>query len=335
MSETTFGPATINGNRYSGYPVGGVITDRFRTLSEWRRINLGANSWHSGVDIAAAEGTPLLAPADGTFVWSGWTKHGLGYITILDHGDCGTLYAHQPATFTGLRYGERVRRGDRIGTVGNTGASTGPHLHWMCTTREVKDDDTDRDWDFTRAGGGLIDPFSIVKATVGKEPPKPRPVALTAEQRELVDYLNSPAGRALDAVSRRYYLRTVDLAAMPDESADSSPSHEEPKSAPSPAAATYTVRPGDVLHAIAQHHGVTAAQLAAWNGLADPNRIEVGQVLRLTAPAPPSTPTPKPPPVGTPAAKKAELDAMLDELLEENTRQLDRIVQVKQKLAAL
>lgn len=326
MTEQTFGPATINGNRYSGYPVAGVITDRFRTLSEWRRINFGADSWHSGVDIAAAEGVPLFAPADGTFVWSGWTKNGLGYITILDHGDCGTLYAHQPATFTGLRFGERVKRGDRIGTVGNTGASTGPHLHWMCSTREVKDDDTDRDWDFTRAGGGLIDPLSIVVATVGKELPKPKPVALTAEQRQMVDYLNSPAGRALDAVSRRYYLGTVDLTAMPDETP-----------------ATYTVRPGDVLNAIAQRHGVTTAQLAAWNGIADPNRIEVGQVLRLTAPASSSAPSPEEPkqeapanpPTGIAAAKKAEIAALLDELVEENTRQLDRIVQVKQKLAAL
>lgn len=156
---TKFQNVTINGTKYTGSPVTGVITDRFGTHSAWRKSQgLGP---HSGVDIAAPEGTPITSPAAGKFVWSGWTDGGLGFITIIDHGDVGTLYAHQPQAFLLFRNGDRVAAGDRIGTVGNTGTSSGPHVHWMASSKARSGQ-----WDFTRSGGGLLDPLSLVVAVV-------------------------------------------------------------------------------------------------------------------------------------------------------------------------
>lgn len=172
---TRFGPASATPPFYKGYPFDGRITDQFGTLSAWRKSQ--GMGWHTGVDLAAPEGTPILAPAAGKFVWSGWTEHGLGFITILDHGDCGTLYAHQPETWRLFKPGDRVAAGDRIGTVGNTGMSSGPHLHWMATTKARSGR-----WDFSRAGGGLFDPLTRLVSAASVKPP-PAPTALRQPHR--------------------------------------------------------------------------------------------------------------------------------------------------------
>lgn len=144
---------------------------------------------------------------------------------------------------------------------------------------------------------------------------------LTAEQAQMVAYLRSPDGRALDAVAVRHYLKMVGLTSLPAET----PAAE---AAASPT--TYTVRPGDVLSVIAQRYGLATSQLASWNGIANANLIEVGQVLRLTAPAPKPVPVPeapKSPPPGTPAAVRAEIEALLDHAAED-------LIKARQKNAA-
>lgn len=84
---------------------------------------------HEGVDYAAAEGTPIVAPSDAT-VSSVSQQSGYGNVVILRHSNkLSTLYAHMSRFQPGLQAGSRVKAGDVIGFVGSTGRSTGPHLH--------------------------------------------------------------------------------------------------------------------------------------------------------------------------------------------------------------
>jgi murein DD-endopeptidase MepM/ murein hydrolase activator NlpD len=83
---------------------------------------------HRGMDIATPHGHPVVAPSDGTVVFAG-TESGYGKVLVVDHGyGVKTRYGHLAEFF--VKTGDRVRRGARIAAVGNTGRSTGPHLHY-------------------------------------------------------------------------------------------------------------------------------------------------------------------------------------------------------------
>lgn len=83
---------------------------------------------HNGLDIAADEGTPVFAPADGEVVFAG-VFGGFGKYVRISHGyGIGTRYAHNAEIL--VKKGQKVRRGDQIAVIGSTGRSTGPHLHY-------------------------------------------------------------------------------------------------------------------------------------------------------------------------------------------------------------
>jgi murein DD-endopeptidase MepM/ murein hydrolase activator NlpD len=85
-------------------------------------------SMHQGLDISTPHGQPVLTPSDGTVVFNA-TEGGYGKVLVIDHGyGVKTRYGHLSETF--VRLGERVVRGQKIAAVGNTGRSTGPHLHY-------------------------------------------------------------------------------------------------------------------------------------------------------------------------------------------------------------
>jgi murein DD-endopeptidase MepM/ murein hydrolase activator NlpD len=89
----------------------------------------GKRTFHHGVDVALPVGTPLTAPADGVVVKKGNGPSG-GVTLILKHEDNRhTVYYHLQKP-SHLAKGEKVKRGELIAYSGNTGASTGPHLHW-------------------------------------------------------------------------------------------------------------------------------------------------------------------------------------------------------------
>lgn len=88
----------------------------------------GKRSMHAGIDIAGEIGEPILAPADGTVTFSG-VFDSLGYTVVLDHGS-GVLTRYGHASKLLAKKGQKVKRGAVIAHVGNTGNSTGPHLHY-------------------------------------------------------------------------------------------------------------------------------------------------------------------------------------------------------------
>lgn len=89
----------------------------------------GTSRFHEGMDYSAAIGTPVYATGDGRVTEAGWSSGGYGLSVDINHGfNYLTRYAH--LSEVNVKPGQNVRRGDLIGKVGNTGKSTGPHLHY-------------------------------------------------------------------------------------------------------------------------------------------------------------------------------------------------------------
>lgn len=100
---------------------------------------------HAGADFAAAHGTPIHATADGVVTHAGWLS-GYGRLVKIEHEfGIETRYAHMSRIR--VREGERVVKGQRIGDMGNTGRSTGTHLHYE-----------------TRVNGEPVDPMNFIRA---------------------------------------------------------------------------------------------------------------------------------------------------------------------------
>lgn len=111
----------INGVKIGTVPVSGYISSRYGVRSRLRA------STHTGLDIAASEGTPIKVIAQGTVTYTGWYGS-YGLLVKVDHGKgVETWYAH--SSKINVKKGQKVKSGDTIALVGNTGNSTGPHLH--------------------------------------------------------------------------------------------------------------------------------------------------------------------------------------------------------------
>jgi murein DD-endopeptidase MepM/ murein hydrolase activator NlpD len=92
---------------------------------------LGFARMHTGVDYAAASGTPIVSSGAGVVVRAGWDTGGYGNQTVIRHsGGYVSSYSHQSAIAEGLKPGRRVKQGEVIGYVGSTGMATGAHLHY-------------------------------------------------------------------------------------------------------------------------------------------------------------------------------------------------------------
>jgi murein DD-endopeptidase MepM/ murein hydrolase activator NlpD len=112
--------------RFSILPVSGPVTARFGE----EIVVAGRARVHRGVDFAVPDGTPVRAPAAGAVV-TFFNDGSFGTAVCLDHEGTPwySLYAHLSAAR--VAPGERVAVGDIVGLSGNTGLSTGPHLHWQ------------------------------------------------------------------------------------------------------------------------------------------------------------------------------------------------------------
>ncbi|HDK35350.1 MAG TPA: M23 family metallopeptidase [Bacteroidetes bacterium] len=99
---------------------------------------LGIIRHHEGIDIAAPDGTPVYAPADGVVIAinnSPLARKGYGRYVIIDHGyGYETLYGHLSKIY--VRVGQKVKRWDKIAAVGHTGRATGSHLHYEVRVKQ-------------------------------------------------------------------------------------------------------------------------------------------------------------------------------------------------------
>ncbi len=135
-ARTTPSASPLQGDRF-------VLTSPFGNRRSPFTKNL---DFHAGVDFAANSGTPIYAPADGKVVFAGryplrksvgWWRY--GNLVVLSHDDeFRTLYGHCDEVL--VRAGQRVEQGEQIATVGNTGWSTSPHLHYEVRRRNAARD---------------------------------------------------------------------------------------------------------------------------------------------------------------------------------------------------
>ncbi len=109
----------------SSWPVRGAVNSDFGARSSpWTR----ASEFHSGLDIAADRGTPVHAPAPGTVIFAS-VQNEFGLTVMIEHGhDIRTLYGH--LSKVQVAPGQRIERGQVVGFTGNSGKSSGPHLHY-------------------------------------------------------------------------------------------------------------------------------------------------------------------------------------------------------------
>jgi murein DD-endopeptidase MepM/ murein hydrolase activator NlpD len=107
------------------HPVAGPYVDTFGPRG---------NRFHTGLDYPAQSGTPVVSAAAGRVTWAGWHPGGWGYLVSIAHADgVRTMSAH--LSQVSVRVGQRVEAGQRVGLVGSSGRSFGPHLHFEVRLR--------------------------------------------------------------------------------------------------------------------------------------------------------------------------------------------------------
>ncbi|MEM6751994.1 MAG: M23 family metallopeptidase [Cyanobacteria bacterium P01_C01_bin.38] len=168
LPKVAYSGPVYSSNNGTGLAFPLSVPSRISSLFGWRQHPITGNRrFHTGMDLAAAEGTPVLAAYSGKVEISDWVG-GYGLTVVLNHNSAQqTLYGHMSETF--VRPGQWVEKGSVIGRVGSTGNSTGPHLHFE--TRQL----TPNGWVATNPGAQLrqaLDQFlqSIQTAQVVEEP---------------------------------------------------------------------------------------------------------------------------------------------------------------------
>lgn len=123
--NTDFAPGSLREPQAPCWPLQGRVSSEFG----WRVDPIhGREKFHQGLDLAAAEGTPVRSCMPGRVVLSDY-RDGYGNVVVVDHGNgFTTLYAHNRENLASE--GDRVSAGDPLARLGSTGRSTGPHLHF-------------------------------------------------------------------------------------------------------------------------------------------------------------------------------------------------------------
>ena len=140
----------IDTNRYiakSVAPIPGVVGEGNFMWPTTGHISQKFYWYHRAVDIASRDAPNIVASQGGTVITAGWNGGGYGNYVIIDHGNgYETLYGHMLDKSIVVKPGDRVKQGQKIGILGSTGRSTGPHLHFEIKTAK-----------------GNLDPLTVLK----------------------------------------------------------------------------------------------------------------------------------------------------------------------------
>ncbi|HEU0000657.1 MAG TPA: M23 family metallopeptidase [Ktedonobacteraceae bacterium] len=125
----------VQGTGQMQRPIQGAVISQVFGHNEYQ---LWCGCWkpHSGIDLAAPYGTPITAADTGQVIWVGWDWSGLGWAVKINHGNyLATIYGHMDHFI--VKVGQNVTKGQIVGYEGSTGASTGPHVHFMVLLHNV------------------------------------------------------------------------------------------------------------------------------------------------------------------------------------------------------
>jgi murein DD-endopeptidase MepM/ murein hydrolase activator NlpD len=243
------------------WPSNGVITDVFGTR----------NGEHKGIDIAAEVGSPIYAVDEG-IVSKSYYSDSYGHVVFLKHkNNFETVYAHLKSR--NVAEGQTVKQGEVIGAMGNTGDSSGVHLHFEIHEHE---------WTFAKQNA-LNPVLALGEANVGNvitASPNPRAVAVTASTQTALTTNSKQStnervhivqkGETLWSIAQRYGTTIQKLSAINQLTGDKIMLHQSlfiDSSANSPANSKYIVQSGDTLMAISQKTNTTVSALKQRNHL--------------------------------------------------------------------
>lgn len=140
--------SSYSGSAYSSsttpeyYDTGSVSTRMMWPAPYARQVSQSyGHNGHKGMDITrnGALGSPIVAAASGTVTYAGWDSTGHGYRVVINHGNgLQTSYSHCQKGSIRVRAGQSVSQGQRIASIGSTGNSTGPHLHFEVSRNGVR-----------------------------------------------------------------------------------------------------------------------------------------------------------------------------------------------------
>ncbi|MED4360885.1 M23 family metallopeptidase [Bacillus licheniformis] len=235
-------------------PIKGEITDQFGTRG----------GKHKGLDIAAPEGEAVAAAADGTISKS-YQSDSYGQVIFIKH-DNGyeTVYAHLSKRLKKEK--ERVKKGAQIGIIGNTGISTGTHLHFEM-----------HHGSWTEDKRYAINPLTVLREEAFRQNSihvhqnaGTMSGAVTVQKGDTLWRISKDSGISIEEIMRINGLKHSNLKA-----GQTLRLHDDESKT-----GTYVVRKGDTLHHIAEKMGVTVQRLKEWNDLKG-ERIYPRQMLEI------------------------------------------------------
>ena len=231
--------ATIDVSKFA-IPHPGYITSPYGYRRRWRRM-------HKGVDLKVNVGDTIRAAFDGRVRLTKFERRGYGYYVVVRHtNNLETVYGHLSKFL--VEPDQYVKAGDPIALGGNTGRSTGPHLHFE-----------------TRYMGYAINPcaiFDFANQTTHTD-------SYTFDKNTYQQARNfSPQANAEYAV--KYRQEHPIKAYVPDKSSKSSSG-----------SSVYRIKKGDSLGKIASRNGTTVARLCKLNGITTSTKLQIGQKIKL------------------------------------------------------
>ena len=245
------------------WPTEGLITDTFGTR----------NGKHYGIDIAAPRGTTVVSVSDG-IVKKSYYSNTYGNVIFVEHMEgFETVYAHLDERL--VNNGDQVEAGEKIGTVGNTGRSSGDHLHF-----EVHDGN----WLMSKSNA--IDPFLVLSEEIEKN--RHYQVASSSKitdelegttETELkgIMLVNVKAGDSLWSLAERYQVSIDEIKLWNSLETDKIVVNEQLKIVPK---GNYVVQHGDTLWKISKQSGVSISQIKKINGIKG-DVIQAGTLIKV------------------------------------------------------